>query len=427
VRGAVDHRVLVRAGRELEHRLEPGGQAEQAAAGQVLGDERREPLAAGAVAGARPADRTVVLVVGEEPGERELADRVRRPAEHAALRDDVVQEPRRDRAPREPDAGRQRLARRPRVHDVVGVERLQRPDRAAVVPELAVVVVLDDRRTRPRGPRDERAAARGGQGHARGELVGRGEQDDVHRALAAERVEQRDVRAAVVHGERGDLETGRGEHRAVGRVPVLLDGGAPGAARDERPGDEGEQVGEPVRDDDPVGVGPDPPGAAEVGGERDPQRLRTPWVAVAERGVRRVRERASRGGEPRAAGEGRRVGHAGPQVERQAWPTGGGRGGRRADDTAPDPRPGADAGLQPALRGELGVRVGDRAARDAEVRGERARRRQARAGDEAAVEHRRAQGVLERPRGTRRREREVEVEGTGERRIGPCFSHDIAL
>jgi hypothetical protein len=50
----------------------------------------------------------------------------------------------RQHQPAEPQSRCERLARRPPVHDVLWVERLQRADRRPVEAELAVVVVLDE-------------------------------------------------------------------------------------------------------------------------------------------------------------------------------------------------------------------------------------------------------------------------------------------
>ena len=58
--------------------------------------------------------------------------------------------------PAEPQPGRQRLARGTHVDHVVGVTAVQRPDRAAVVAELPVVVVFDDHATGSSRPVDDR-------------------------------------------------------------------------------------------------------------------------------------------------------------------------------------------------------------------------------------------------------------------------------
>src|SRR5258708_1080185 len=53
-----------------------------------------------------------------------------------------------------PQAGRQALAGRPGVDDVLRGERLHGPDRLGVVAEFPVVVVLDEEPAGPRGPLD---------------------------------------------------------------------------------------------------------------------------------------------------------------------------------------------------------------------------------------------------------------------------------
>ena len=65
----------------------------------------------------------------------------------AALRAEQLEREHRDGSddrPPEPQRGRERLARRARVDDVLGVEALEGADRGTVVAVLRVVVVLDD-------------------------------------------------------------------------------------------------------------------------------------------------------------------------------------------------------------------------------------------------------------------------------------------
>ena len=120
-------------------------------------------------------------------------------------------------------AGRERLARGPGVHDPVRRERLQRADRVPVVPELAVVVVLDTSApvVAPRaGP------PLGRQHAAERELVRRGQQQRVGRRSPARRRarpparSQRAARAAATSSPVAGWHLGLGRQRAAPRRPV---------------------------------------------------------------------------------------------------------------------------------------------------------------------------------------------------------------
>ena len=131
--------------------------------------------------------------------------------------------------------------------------------------------------------------------------------------------------------------------------------------------------------------------AAEVAGQRLAQREAPEPAAVVELRVGRLRRRVRDRAGPLAAREERDVGRRRREVEAHdgaargflARRLGGRRGGHDGAGAAPRG--------EPALGRQLLVGVGDDAARDAELRGERPRRGQANAGAEPARTDRVAQ------------------------------------
>ena len=210
---------------------------------------------------------------------------------------------------------------------------------------------------------------------------------------------------------------------AVRLVPVRLHCQRVLAGRAQQVAEQLQALGEARADHDAVRGDDDAAGAGQVFGEGLPQREQAARTGVASevtRGCRR--QRPPGGGKPGGSREGRHIGQARPQVV----PHRGRRGAvaRRAcarDTGGPlgDPRPGAVPGVQPALGDELGVGVGDRVPREAEVTGERARRRQRCPRRQPAA----ADGVPQRglqsgPRpGPRQLEVEVETGGSGPRSL----------
>ena len=171
--------------------------------------------------------------------------------------------------PAQPQRGRERLARRARVDDVLGVEALERADGGAVVAVLRVVVVLD-RRSRPRSRSQATSSARRAAGEDdAGRVLVRGREDDGVRARSRRarrpacpppstgtRTEPSPARAAL-HSASGSL----GSSTARRRAPRVR----------ERVQDDVEALGVAGGDQHARRVGDDAADAAEVLGERGAQ------------------------------------------------------------------------------------------------------------------------------------------------------------
>ena len=260
------HASLARARRELEEALESGGEPRDAASGQFVGDPRLQGEPPCPVLGAQASHVAVVVVRVDEAGEGRLVQHVGRPAGAAALRGERAGEPLGDDPPREADGRREALRGRPGVQHVVGRERLECADRAAVVAELAVVVVLDDEAAGAFRPAHDLEPPRGAERHADRELVRRGEQHRIHVP------EPLDHRAAGVDGD-GDRREARGaDDLAVRLVPDLLDGDPPRPGRRERAAREPQELAEPSGDDGALHRRDDAAHPAEVVAQRRPER-----------------------------------------------------------------------------------------------------------------------------------------------------------
>ena len=307
----------------------------------------------------------VVRAGGDELGQGDLV-------EHAGLRvgqrlgrDDVgVQMPGKGE-PAKPEAGCQRLAGRPGVGNVLGSERLHRPDRLAVVAELPVVVVLDDEPTAANGPVDRRGTPVGRERDTERELVCRGQQHRIGVAQVA------GPGAVGVHGQDPEAEPVRGRGRRDGPARPYSSTASVVAPRARRtPAEQTEALREPGTDHEPVGGRPARRGCA--------------------RGSRRATRAARDGRAGRSSREPRTARHSargGPRQSIRPAETppdpatrGAGRSGLRAACgplAAPsglssavrstDARARALAGGEPALGDELAVGVGDGVAGDPEI------------------------------------------------------------
>jgi ABC-2 type transport system ATP-binding protein len=166
-----DRLVGVGAVRQVDRGLQPGRDSADPRVRDARGQLGDEEFAALAVLRAHPAHVPVIGVRGEELREGQLVERVAGLVEDGPLPQQRLAPPLGDDGPRQPDGGRERLAGGAEVGHDVGGDALQRADRAAVVAELTVVVVLDDQAAGgARPPRHGQAAFRG-QGHAERELV----------------------------------------------------------------------------------------------------------------------------------------------------------------------------------------------------------------------------------------------------------------
>ena len=181
-------------------------------------------------------------------------------------------------APSSRGAGRRpRLRRGAAVHDAIGGEALQRADRAAVVAELGVEVVLHHVAVDGARPLDQLVAAARRQRHTARALVGRGDDGDPGRGGA----QPLDDEPVPVDRHRLDRYPGAGQPSARRRVAGVLDGERPVPQHlDEQV----ERVAEPGADDDPVRVGVDPPHPRQVLGQLDAQPRQPAPVLVGELG-----------------------------------------------------------------------------------------------------------------------------------------------
>ena len=197
----------------------------------------------------------------------------------------------------------------------------------------------------------------------------RGEQ---HRLRAVRLVQHR---AAVVDAEHDRSEAGGGESLGRMRLAVVLDRDPGDADVRQHLAQQRESLREPGADDDPVRRDPHPAGAAQVRGQHGAQFRPAPGIAVAQRPAGRAGQRLARRGQPPGSGKRRQVRRSGAQVvpgrPDPEWRPDAGRGPRGGRGRAGDPRARALPGGQPALRTELGVRLGDRVAGDSQVGGQR--------------------------------------------------------
>jgi AhpD family alkylhydroperoxidase len=199
-----------------------------------------------------------------------------------------------------------------------------------------------------------------------------------------------------IDGEGGQPQAPSFGDVAVGRKPVRLHRQSRCTATAQRLAQQRETLGEARADDKPVGRDADPAGACEIGAQCLPQLWTPTRIAVAQRRVRRVVQRAAHRPQPGRAGEGGQIRGtgakvvAGPRFAGRLRPSGLGRGRSIGDArTRPLPRD------EPALGDELAVGVGDGVASDAEVLGQRPRRGKPCPGMKAPASDRIAQSALE--------------------------------
>ena len=138
-----------------------------------------------------------------------------RTAIHGSLRvGDLVDVSRRDDEPAETQSGRQGLARRASVEDVLGRQALDRPDRFPVVSILGVVVVLNDQPIAVHRPGFERRPPFRSQNDAGRKVMGRRHDHGVDPAS----LQGRDIDPGLVHGDRDDLQAGMSDR--LGQVTL---------------------------------------------------------------------------------------------------------------------------------------------------------------------------------------------------------------
>src|SRR6266540_3550810 len=385
--GLGDDGGLVDGGR-LDVQVHAGGFAADGRLGQVVGQQLEQAVAAAPVAGTVAADVALVAAGGEQLGEGGLLEDRRHQV-------DVVLVPRglggqvgRDDQPAEAQARRERLGGAAAEQHAVGGEALQGRDRLVVVAVLGDVAVDQVR------PGEQAPPPGGAEDHAGGELVGRGGEH------GAQRPRHRGARVAgglpeqavgidpvAVDGDPDGVQAVHLELRRGVEAARVLDADGVDAAPPEQAGDHGQALGEPVDHHEVVRGDDRSSHSPEVVGQGLAEAGQAPAVAVAERGVGQLRQRAPDGALPLRPGEAGQVGRAGAEVDGDG--TGGfrggpsGRGGGRRRVDGGDAGGGAPPGDQVALGAELLVGEHHDAARDTEVGGEGAGRRQGGVGAQA--------------------------------------------
>ena len=304
-------------------------------------------------------------------------------AELGAQRRQLVDELGRRDQPARAEGGGEDLRGRAQVDDDVGVHAVQGRQRADVVAELAVVVVLDDDRAGGPGPPDQRLPAAHRKPPAERVLMGgRGvEQPEI----AGELLGNDAVR---VDPARHDPRPGPPQHLAAGGVARLLDAGLV-ARRQQHVRQQREPARHPLGDQDLLRPDGKPAGPAQVGGDflaklGEPVRVGPPGREVRARlpprtppggridpvrpGDAGLQICISRGAAPRAprcpCGRPRRQNPPSSEPPAGTDPrvvpgrgTAGGEDGGGLGDVG-HVGAGAVAALEPPLREQAGVRVG---------------------------------------------------------------------
>jgi hypothetical protein len=355
-------------------------------------------VAAAPVDRARAPEVARELTAVHEAGECELVEQARAHVVVALLDVERRDETRGRGDPAEPQRGAERLARRSEVGHVLRRLALQRADRRPVVAQVGVVVVLDDERVGRARPGQQGAPAVAVECRAARERVRRRQQHGAHVLLR----ELPDVETARVDGDRHGLEPGERQRVAVRREARVLDRDAARAGAVQRTSEQRDALAGAATYEQAVGIREHAADAAEVRGQDAAQLGSAAVVRVAQLAVGDRRERGPVMAQPARAGEQPRVGQPAEQPDRR------GRLEQRREPASLDRvrrlRSAADAGaralarLEIAVGRQVGVGLHDDAARNAQVGGEHARGRQARALREPSAQDRRAQLLREQKR-----------------------------
>src|SRR4051794_1407615 len=336
--GRRDDRVLVGALGQQDDRVQAGGDAEDAGPGQLALQRVEQHAALGRVGRPRAAQVAVQRAAAQQLGEGELVERADAEVDAPAHLRHRPRPLARGDEPADAQRGREALRRRARIDDPLGVQALQRADRAAVVAELGVVVVLDDQPVGLARPREQLGAALGRHDVADGELMGRRGDHDARAAGD----EGGDVDALLARRDRDGLQAGAAGERGQQREARVLEGDALVARLAQRVAEQAQPVGEAVGDGHAGRVRADRAHAGQIGGQLSPQRADAARVHVAQLGGGRVAQRALHRAQPHRAREGDEVGQAGHErVGRRA------RRRAQAGRLLADARAGAHARARP--------------------------------------------------------------------------------
>jgi hypothetical protein len=232
------------------------------------------------------------------------------------------------------------------------------PDRAAVVAELGVVVVLQDQAVDPAGPVEQGAAALRREHHPGRELVGRAHDDRAHPGIP---VEVADPQPVAVDPGRRDPQPGGHGGRAQPVPAGVFDRDGADAGRSQGLADPAGRVRHAVAHRQVGGVGLGAPYPRQVPGQEVAEPGMAGGVRVPELGVGQGGGDRAKGRDPASQREGAQVGQAGSQVDLRyparrglGWRVAGGHSAEGSHAGA-----GADPGVEVALGGELGVGLGD--------------------------------------------------------------------
>ncbi len=255
-----------------------------------------------------------MLAVGtrvQQFGEHELLQRAdHSPGSGLQHRPHLVDEEAGQYEPAQPQPGGEGLAGRARVHDAFGSEGLHRADGCAVEAELPVVVVLDHEKPLLGRSREFGAAVRC-ECHPCRVLMGGGH----HHGRVGE---VRHPKAVAIDVHPGDGEARRGGDVAMDPQRRVLERQPRQPLRVQRGGEQRQTVRVPGADDDPVGAGHHATGAAQVVGQRLPQRGGAEGIGQVERRDGCPGQHPAGRGQPGAPRERREVGPSGEQAP--PWP-----------------------------------------------------------------------------------------------------------
>ena len=165
---------------------------------------------------------------------------------------------------------------------MLGRKRLQRADRLPVVPELAVVVVLDDQAVAGRAPSRRPAA---GAPAASATPSGNWCAGVSSMAPALRRGCAAGQRALVIDRHRSQPHPGRRRDLPVRRMPVGLDRHRALPLGSQHVAEQLQALGEPGAHDDPLGRHADAASAGEVPGQRGAEHRQAARVAVTDSGA----------------------------------------------------------------------------------------------------------------------------------------------
>ena len=223
---------------------------------------------------------------------------------------DIGHEVRRDHEPTETKGWRQHFAGGTDIYHSIGGQTLQSADRLTIVPIFRVVVVLDDDRTLPRRPVEQRGPTLGSEDGARGILVCRGDQH----GPGIEPTKTINTDSAVVHGNAWGLQPARLDIRALIGVTRILDGDSAHSTLAKHTAQQADALRRTVAEHHSVLSGDGRAGAVQIGYERPPGHRTAARIRIVEPRVGQRDQCAAQSGQPGAARKQRQVGDSRPEI-----------------------------------------------------------------------------------------------------------------